>query len=60
VSVIATVTNTVTATIPFSNIAGSVAVTPDGSKVYVVNGGPNSAKLETYELKVVTEKKTAR
>src|SRR5690242_10546257 len=38
VSVIATASNTVTATIPVGSYPGGVAVTPDGSKVYVANG----------------------
>ena len=37
VSVIATATNTVTATIPVGTDPFGVAVTPDGSKVYVAN-----------------------
>jgi YVTN family beta-propeller protein len=37
VSVIATGTNTVTATIPVGGFPFRVAVTPDGSKVYVAN-----------------------
>jgi YVTN family beta-propeller protein len=38
VSVIDTATNTETATIPVGNNPFGVAVTPDGSKVYVTNG----------------------
>jgi YVTN family beta-propeller protein len=37
VSVITTGTNTVTATIPVGGFPFRVAVTPDGSKVYVAN-----------------------
>jgi YVTN family beta-propeller protein len=36
-SVIATATNTVIASIPIGGTPDGVAVTPDGSKVYVVN-----------------------
>jgi DNA-binding beta-propeller fold protein YncE len=36
--VIDTATNAVTATIPVGEFAQGVAVTPDGSKVYVANG----------------------
>lgn len=39
VSVIATATNTVTATVPVGNFPAGVAVTPDGSHVYVANFG---------------------
>src|SRR5436190_940249 len=39
VSVIATSTNTVTATIPVGSFPLGVAVTPDGGKVYVTNYG---------------------
>ena len=42
VSVIATATNTVTATIPVGDPAG-MAVTPDGSKVYVTNNSDPAA-----------------
>jgi YVTN family beta-propeller protein len=39
VSVIATATSTVTATIPVGSGPSGVAVTPDGTKVYVANNG---------------------
>ena len=42
VSVIATATNTVSATIPLGGAAIGIAVTPDGSKVYVANEGSNN------------------
>jgi YVTN family beta-propeller protein len=42
VSVIATATNTVTATIPVGAGPGGVAVSPDGNTVYVANGGDNT------------------
>ena len=37
VSVVDTATNTVTATVPVGDGPGDVAVTPDGTKVYVAN-----------------------
>src|SRR6516165_5944247 len=42
VSVIATATNTVIATIPVGSSPLGVAVTPDGRKVYVANSGSNN------------------
>ena len=47
VSVIATATNTVTATInePIFSNPGGVAVTPDGSTVYVANGQANNVAV---------------
>jgi YVTN family beta-propeller protein len=42
VSVIATATNTFTATIPVGSGPQGVAVSPDGSKVYVANSGFNT------------------
>jgi len=42
VSVIATATNTVIATIPVGSFPLGVAVTPDGRKVYVANSGSNN------------------
>src|SRR5258706_3488013 len=48
VSVIDTVTNTVVATIPVglsSSCCGGVAVTPDRSKVYVVNSNANTVSV---------------
>ena len=44
VSVIATATNTVTATIPVGIEPLGVAVTPDGSKVYVTNRSPTPCR----------------
>src|SRR5215831_10118701 len=45
VSVIDTATNTVTATIPVGRFPFGVAVTPDGSKVYVPNIGDNTVSV---------------
>src|SRR5262249_24369209 len=45
VSVIATSTNTVTATIPVGMEPSGVAVTPDGSKVYVVDSRANTVSV---------------
>jgi YVTN family beta-propeller protein len=45
VSVIATATNTVTATIPVGTYPYGVAVTPDGGKVYVANFGSNNVSV---------------
>jgi YVTN family beta-propeller protein len=45
VSVIDTATNTVIATISVGTTPGGVAVTPDGSKVYVANGYTNTASV---------------
>jgi YVTN family beta-propeller protein len=45
VSVIDTVSNTVIATIPVSGGTSGVAVSPDGSKVYVANSGTNSVSV---------------
>jgi YVTN family beta-propeller protein len=42
VSVIATASNTVTATIPVGHAPGGVSVTPDGSRVYVANAGSDN------------------
>ena len=44
VSVIDTATNTVTATIPVGGEPYSVAVSPDGSKVYVANQSPTTCR----------------
>ena len=46
VSVIDTATNTVVSTIPVGISPGGVAVTPDGSKVYVTNLG--SANVSVF------------
>jgi YVTN family beta-propeller protein len=45
VSVIATASNTVTATIPVGTQPYGTAVTPDGSKVYVANMGANTVSV---------------
>ena len=45
VSVIDTATNTVIATIPVGNLPIGVAVTPDGSKVYVTNAISNTVSV---------------
>ena len=45
VSVIDTATNTVIATIPVGSTPYGVAVTPDGSKVYVTNFGSNTVSV---------------
>jgi YVTN family beta-propeller protein len=45
VSVIATATNTVTATVPVGEAPLGVAVSPDGSKVYVANNGPGTVSV---------------
>jgi YVTN family beta-propeller protein len=52
VSVIATATNTVTATIPVGDFPFGVAVTPDGSKVYVTNS--NSVSVIATPTNTVT------
>ena len=44
-SVISTATNTVIATIPVGSSPVGVAVTPDGSKVYVANDGDNTVSV---------------
>jgi YVTN family beta-propeller protein len=45
VSVIDTVTNTVVGSIPVGYIPRGVAVTPDGSKVFVTNAADNSVSV---------------
>ena len=45
VSVIATTTNTVVATIPVGLLPTGVAVTSDGSKFYVANYGDNNVSV---------------
>jgi YVTN family beta-propeller protein len=54
VSVIATTTNTVVATIPVGIEASGVAVTPDGSKVYVVNTRDNTVSVIATATNTVT------
>ena len=55
VSVIATATNTVTATIPVgSSTPVGVAVTPDGSKVYVANDPHNTVSVIATATNTVT------
>ena len=44
-SVIATATNTVTATIAVGGAPGGVAVSPDGSTVYVANQSDNTVSV---------------
>ncbi len=54
VSVIATATNTVVATIPDVSSPSGVAVTPDGKHAYVSNGGSNTVSvIATASNKVV-------
>ncbi|MDA8278555.1 MAG: PKD domain-containing protein [Actinomycetota bacterium] len=50
VDVISTATNEVTAAIPTGGQALEVAVSPDGTTLYVVANGPNSFVLETISL----------
>jgi YVTN family beta-propeller protein len=45
VSVIDTVSNTVTATVPVGALPYGVAVTPDGARVYVANGNPGTVSV---------------
>jgi YVTN family beta-propeller protein len=45
VSVINTTTNTVTATVPVGNSPVGVAVSPDGTNVYVTNNGANTVSV---------------
>jgi YVTN family beta-propeller protein len=54
VSVIATATNMVTATIPVGSYPWGVAVTPDGSKVYVANNGANTVSVIDTATNMVT------
>jgi YVTN family beta-propeller protein len=54
VSVIATATNTVIATIPVGRFPLGVAVTPDGSKVYVTNADSNSVWVIDTATNTVT------
>jgi YVTN family beta-propeller protein len=54
VSVIATATNTVTATIAVGVTPGGVAVTPDGSKVYVANFNSKSVSVIATATNTVT------
>ena len=54
VSVIATATNTVTATIPVGSGPRGVAVTPDGSTVYVTNFQDNTVSVIATASNTVT------
>jgi YVTN family beta-propeller protein len=54
VSVIATATNTVVATIAVGIEASGVAVTPDSNKVYVVNTRDNTVSVIVTETNTVT------
>jgi YVTN family beta-propeller protein len=54
VSVIDTATNTVTATIPVGNEPIGVAVTPDGSKVYVTHDIDNTVSVIDTATNIVT------
>jgi YVTN family beta-propeller protein len=54
VSVIDTATNTVTATIPVGSAPGGVAVTPDGTKVYVANAFSNTVSVIATATNTVT------
>jgi len=53
-SVIATATNTVTATIPVGSRPLGVAVTPDGGTVYVTNQGSDSVSMISTATNTVT------
>ena len=53
VSVIDTATNTVTATDPRRQAPVGVAVTPDGSKVYVANGDNTVSVIDTATNTVI-------
>ncbi len=44
-SVIDTSTNAVTATIPVGITPNNIAITPDGSEVYVANSGSNNVSV---------------
>ena len=50
VSVIDTATDTATATIPVGNLPAGVAVTPDGSKVYVTHFTPSEVPSGTVSV----------
>jgi YVTN family beta-propeller protein len=54
VSVIATATNTVTTTIPVVGGPNGVAVTPDGSTVYVTNAGDNTVSAIATATNTIT------
>ena len=54
VSVIDTTSNTVTATIPVGRAAKGVAVTPDGSTVYVANQNANTVSVIDTASNTVT------
>ena len=54
VSVIATATNTVTATIPVGSVPCGVAVTPDGGTAYVTNGRDNTVSVIATATNTVT------
>ena len=54
VSVIDTATNTVTATISVGRLSLGVAVTPDGSKVYVANASSNNVSVIATATNTVT------
>src|SRR5262249_45031946 len=45
VSVIATATNTVVATVPVGHFPRGVAITPDGTHAYVANDGSNTVSV---------------
>jgi YVTN family beta-propeller protein len=51
---IARATNVVTATIPVGFVPGGLAVTPDGSKVYVVNEVDNTVSVIATATNIVT------
>src|SRR5690606_37294063 len=53
VSVLDTVTNTVTATVPVESFPIGVAVIPDGSKVYVVNAEGDGSIQATPTVSVI-------
>ena len=54
VSVIDTATNTVTATVPVGKCPMGVAVSPDGTKVYVANEGSNNVSVIDTATNTVT------
>ncbi|MDF3293222.1 Ig-like domain repeat protein [Streptomyces silvisoli] len=54
VSVIATATNTVTATVPVGTTPFGVAITPDGLHAYVTNSGDNTVSVIATATNTVT------
>ncbi len=56
VSVIDTATNNVTTTVPGGNNPWRIAVTPDGTKIYVANEGSNNVYVIDTATNTVTNK----